>query len=40
MRFWIGRLLGLVIGVSATAACYEIWDVDTPNEIGSRIDDQ
>jgi hypothetical protein len=26
MRFWIGLLLGIVIGVSATAAYYEMWD--------------
>jgi hypothetical protein len=40
MRFWIGLLLGLCIGVFATAAYYEIWDVDAPDEIGSRIDDR
>ena len=26
MRFWIGLLLGLLIGASATVAYYEFWD--------------
>jgi len=26
MRFWIGLLLGLLIGASATGAYYEFWD--------------
>jgi len=40
MRFWIGLLLGLLVGVTGTAAYYEISDVGAPDEIGSRIDDQ
>jgi hypothetical protein len=38
MRFWIGLLLGLFIGVSATAAYYEFWDAGT-DEIASQADD-
>jgi hypothetical protein len=37
MRFWIGLLLGLFIGVSATAAYYEFWDAGA--EIASQVDD-
>jgi hypothetical protein len=28
MRFWIGLLLGLLIGASATVAYYEFWNAD------------
>jgi hypothetical protein len=38
MRFWIGVLIGLVIGVSATAAYYEFWDYGD-EEITSQVDD-
>jgi hypothetical protein len=38
MRFWLGLLLGLFIGVSATAAYYEFWDPGT-DEIASQVDD-
>ena len=38
MRFWIGLLLGLFIGVFATAAYYEFWDTGA-DEIASQADD-
>jgi hypothetical protein len=38
MRFWIGLLIGLVIGVCATAAYYEFWDYGD-EEITSQVDD-
>ena len=38
MRFWVGLLLGLFIGVSATAAYFEFWDSGA-DEIASQVDD-
>jgi hypothetical protein len=37
MRFWIGLLLGLLMGVTATAAYLDF--VDDPGEVSSQSDE-
>jgi hypothetical protein len=37
MRFWIGLLIGLLMGIAGTAAYYEIWDPGAA--IDSQVDD-
>jgi hypothetical protein len=41
MRFWIGLLLGLIIGAGATVGYYEFWNpgVEEPME-GSDVGDK
>jgi hypothetical protein len=38
MRFWIGLLLGLLMGVTAAAAYLDFVDTDA-GEISSQVDD-
>jgi hypothetical protein len=38
MRFWIGLLLGVVIGVAATAAYYELWDPGADDVSSQALD--
>ena len=40
MRFWIGLLLGLLIGAGTTAGYYEFWkaDIEEPMEASDDTD--
>jgi len=38
MRFWIGLLLGLLMGVTATTAYLDFVDLDA-GELSSQVDD-
>jgi hypothetical protein len=38
MRFWIGLLLGILIGVAGTAASYELWDTGADDVSSQALD--